>query len=107
MMMCSVVLFLPLLSHSHWFSRGAAYVRTDIDVITEPKISGIDGLLYFLTHGARGGARSSTMISEMSSFTSRMKCVAIKSVCYVVACLTVVDRIEKNQMGFYFTLFSR
>ena len=77
-------LFLPLLSHSHWFSRGAAYVRTDIDVITEPKISGIDGLLYFLTHG--GGARSSTMISEMSSFTSRMKCVAIKSVCYVVAC---------------------
>ena len=60
MMMCSVVLFLPLLSHSHWFSRGAAYVRTDTDVITKPKISRIDGLLYFLSHG--GGARSSTMI---------------------------------------------
>ena len=38
--------------HSHWFSCGAAYVRTDSDVITLTKISRIDRLPYFLTCGA-------------------------------------------------------
>ena len=53
--------------HSHWFSCGAAYGRTNRDVIIKANISRIDRLPYFLTHARAFFARNSAKILPLFS----------------------------------------